>query len=333
VLDLGCGYGALGLPVAARHPQATCLLVDRNLIAVECAARNAKLHELTRAQVEPSLGYRDLGPDERFDWILCNVPARIGEAAIDHFMAEGQRRLLPGGALRMVVIRDLSTTLELIATRRAWPLELIATGARHQVFGLLPSTSLPASEDVEGLYVRDRVQLAGLTLERPQDVSEDPGHLAQGLPLLLDLLPRTPGPNALVWRGGYGAVACMLGQRGAAVVAPDPDLLATTFTRRNAHALRLTIETRDAATLGHALGSNDAFSCFVGDLSSQADPASLAAEVERAGRAVVPHGTALWLGLTRQGSAVFEQATRSGAIRANPLGSRGAYTVWSIRSV
>src|SRR5437870_3421770 len=32
-LDLGCGYGALGLPVAARHPQARALLVDRDLLA------------------------------------------------------------------------------------------------------------------------------------------------------------------------------------------------------------------------------------------------------------------------------------------------------------
>src|SRR5206468_8100266 len=34
LLDLGCGYGALGLPVAARWPKARCLLIDRDLLAV-----------------------------------------------------------------------------------------------------------------------------------------------------------------------------------------------------------------------------------------------------------------------------------------------------------
>src|SRR5438445_5893317 len=41
LLDLGCGYGALGLPVAARYPQARALLVDRDLLAVRAAAHNA----------------------------------------------------------------------------------------------------------------------------------------------------------------------------------------------------------------------------------------------------------------------------------------------------
>ena len=40
LLDLGCGYGALGLPVAARWPSTRCVLVDRDLLAV-AAARSA----------------------------------------------------------------------------------------------------------------------------------------------------------------------------------------------------------------------------------------------------------------------------------------------------
>src|SRR5262249_42603871 len=39
-LDLGCGYGALGLPVAARWPAARALLIDRDLLAVAGSAHN-----------------------------------------------------------------------------------------------------------------------------------------------------------------------------------------------------------------------------------------------------------------------------------------------------
>jgi len=81
LLDLGCGYGALGLPVAARWPSARCLLVDRDLLAVAASAHNAAALGLFNAEVRPGLGYRELA-GERFDWVLCNVPARIGPRAI-----------------------------------------------------------------------------------------------------------------------------------------------------------------------------------------------------------------------------------------------------------
>ena len=77
VLDLGCGYGALGLPVAMRWPEARCLLVDRDLLAVAASAHNARALGLGNVEVRPGLGYRELA-GERFDWVLCNVPARIG---------------------------------------------------------------------------------------------------------------------------------------------------------------------------------------------------------------------------------------------------------------
>src|SRR5690554_5532873 len=41
ILDVGCGYGALGLPIAARWPQADVELIDRDLVAVHWSAENA----------------------------------------------------------------------------------------------------------------------------------------------------------------------------------------------------------------------------------------------------------------------------------------------------
>ncbi|HMC34905.1 MAG TPA: methyltransferase, partial [Myxococcales bacterium] len=75
VLDLGCGYGALGLPIAARWPSARCVLIDRDLLAVAAAAHNARALGLRNAEARPGLGYREVA-GERFDWVVCNVPAR-----------------------------------------------------------------------------------------------------------------------------------------------------------------------------------------------------------------------------------------------------------------
>src|SRR5438552_4053498 len=57
VLDLGCGYGALGLPVAAKFDGARVVLVDRDTLAVEFSRRNAEAHRLSNVVTLPSLGY------------------------------------------------------------------------------------------------------------------------------------------------------------------------------------------------------------------------------------------------------------------------------------
>src|SRR5205085_2632779 len=64
--DLGCGYGALGLPAAARFASARCLLIDRDLLAVAASAHNAGALGLRNVEARPGLGYRGL-EGERFD--------------------------------------------------------------------------------------------------------------------------------------------------------------------------------------------------------------------------------------------------------------------------
>ncbi|HMH30056.1 MAG TPA: methyltransferase [Steroidobacteraceae bacterium] len=44
VLDLGCGYGAMGIYAAKRLDPKQVFLVDNNPAAVECAARNAQIN-------------------------------------------------------------------------------------------------------------------------------------------------------------------------------------------------------------------------------------------------------------------------------------------------
>jgi len=48
VLDMGCGYGALGLPIAAHYPHAHVEMVDRDLLAVEWSQINAQAHKLKK---------------------------------------------------------------------------------------------------------------------------------------------------------------------------------------------------------------------------------------------------------------------------------------------
>jgi 16S rRNA (guanine1207-N2)-methyltransferase len=322
VLDLGCGYGALGLPIAVAYPEAHLTLVDRDLLAVELSGANSRQLKLANVECRGSLGYRDVA-DSRFDWVLCNVPARIGDEAIAYILGAGAARLATGGELRIVVIRDLEAVVQRVAAQHGWPVEHVTSSARHGIFRLPGPVSFET--DHESVYLRDTVKLQAdgeLLLQRPHDISEDPGHLREGLPLLLECLPRRGAGGAFVWRGGYGAAAIVLARRGWQVSAADKDLLATTFTRRNAARLGVAVTTTDELVPGTPPATR--FDLIVGELATPAGAQRSLAEIDASLALATPKATVLWLGPTR---AVKSWLIGPTSWKALSLASRGAFSV------
>ena len=304
VLDLGCGYGALGLPVAARWPSARCLLIDRDLLAVAASRHNAEALGLRNVEVRPGLGYRDLDR-ERFDWVLCNVPARIGPGAIRHLL-EGGRAL--GAEVRAVVIRDLAEGVRGLGLDG---LRHLARGARHDVFALAAG---PAKVDLadEEVYARDQTEFEGLRLCRPFDASEDPDHLTR-LALIAQSLPRGAPARALSFRSGYGALPLHLKSRytGAEVLAQDRDLLDLAFVRRNARALGLPVKTCETLFVAEAAQPRS-LPLIVGELSAPAGALAAAREMQEAADLLAPGGVALILATEKQ-----EREWLAGAVLKN----------------
>jgi 16S rRNA G1207 methylase RsmC len=285
LLDLGCGYGALGLPIAARWPRARSLLIDRDLLAVAASAHNARALGLRNVDARPGLGYRGLSR-ERFDWVLCNVPARIGARAI-RYLLEGGRTL--GAEVRAVVIRDLAAP---VLSLGLTGLEHVARGPRHDVFSL-PRAPAEVDLDDDCVYARDQTEVAGLRLQRPQDASEDPNHGVL-LAALTESLPRDPPARALAFRAGYGALPLLLKSRytAAEVVAQERDLLDAAFLRRNARTLGLAVEVRETLFPADGLAAGS-FSLVVGELSSPAGAAVARRELRDAADLLAPAGEAL----------------------------------------
>jgi 16S rRNA (guanine1207-N2)-methyltransferase len=313
-LDLGCGYGALGLPVAARFPRASALLVDRDLLAVRASAHNARALGLGNVRALPSLGYRDLPQGAvPFDWLLCNVPARIGPAAVGSLIEAGCALLSSSGELRAVVIRDLAPTVEAQARARSLAARTVARGPRHVVFAFGPSPRADAAPDgaadFEEAYARDETSLEAapgtlLRLSRPHDISEEPGHLL-ALAVLLEALPRRPPSQALVFRCGYGALPLALRLRApkALVVAQDRDLLDAEFLRRNARALGLAgerLRVVEALLPAEAALEGERFDLVIGELSSSAGAEVAARELRDVHSLLAPGGEALVLLSPRQ---------------------------------
>jgi 16S rRNA G1207 methylase RsmC len=106
-LDLGCGYGPIGLTLAALAPQGRTLMVDKDFVAVDFAQRNAALNGLNNARSLLSNGFEQLPPEARFDLIASNVPAKVGKELLAILLHDAYARLRPGGQLYLVTISGL----------------------------------------------------------------------------------------------------------------------------------------------------------------------------------------------------------------------------------
>ncbi|HEV2440498.1 MAG TPA: class I SAM-dependent methyltransferase [bacterium] len=101
ILDLGSGYGALGIVMAARAPGARVTLVDINPRATALAAANIRDNAVANAEARTGDGCAPVG-DARFDLILINPPIRAGRAVVLRLLGEAHARLAPGGRFYLV---------------------------------------------------------------------------------------------------------------------------------------------------------------------------------------------------------------------------------------
>lgn len=102
VLDVGCGYGPIGLTAARLAPHGHVHMVDINERAVELArlnARNNGIGNVTVLQSDKLAAVQNL----RFDVILTNPPIRAGKSVVHQIFEESVRQLKSGGSLWIVI--------------------------------------------------------------------------------------------------------------------------------------------------------------------------------------------------------------------------------------
>lgn len=105
VLDLGCGYGVIGLAVAVAVPGATVTAVDVNERAVLLARENAVALGVDDRYTATVPDGVDAGAS--YDEIWSNPPIRIGKDALHALLLTWLPRLAPGGRAVMVVGKNL----------------------------------------------------------------------------------------------------------------------------------------------------------------------------------------------------------------------------------
>ena len=101
ILDLGCGWGVIGISIARKWPETRVTMADVNLRALELSRENARKNRAEVSCVE-SDGMAEL-KDRTFDAVVTNPPIRAGKQVIYRMFADAAECLKPGGALYLVI--------------------------------------------------------------------------------------------------------------------------------------------------------------------------------------------------------------------------------------
>jgi len=105
VLDLGCGYGVMGIYIAQRIGADRVYLIDSDPQAIRWTTYNAELNGVSGVRIERSDGFRDFR-ESGFTQIVCNPPYHTDFSTAKHFIEKGFNRLVVGGNLWMVTHRE-----------------------------------------------------------------------------------------------------------------------------------------------------------------------------------------------------------------------------------
>lgn len=102
VLDVGCGYGAVGIAAAALKPALKVIMTDVNMRAVRLARENIFRNGLTNAEVRCGFLYEPV-EGLAFESVLSNPPVSAGLDIVRSIITQAPKVITPKGTLQMVV--------------------------------------------------------------------------------------------------------------------------------------------------------------------------------------------------------------------------------------
>jgi len=101
-LDVGCGYGPIGLALAKTFQNRRVELIDINERAIELANKNKEANRISNALVYRSDLFSAVG-NKKFAAIVTNPPIRAGKSVVHAIFEQGYSHLLSKGELWVVI--------------------------------------------------------------------------------------------------------------------------------------------------------------------------------------------------------------------------------------
>lgn len=104
LLDVGCGYGPMGITIAKMNPNIKVKMVDVNLRALELTRKNAEINAVNNVEISESFAYQNVS--EKYDIIITNPPIRAGKKVVYEILGESINYLNSGGCLWCVIRKE-----------------------------------------------------------------------------------------------------------------------------------------------------------------------------------------------------------------------------------
>jgi 16S rRNA (guanine1207-N2)-methyltransferase len=134
ILDVGCGYGVIGIVAAAGAPRGRAVLTDVNERAVALSRENARRNGLANVEVLLGSGYEPVR-GQRFDVIATNPPIRAGRRAVGGIIEGAPEHLKPGGRFYLVARTGMGAkTLGRIVARAFGDIEELERGGGFRLY-------------------------------------------------------------------------------------------------------------------------------------------------------------------------------------------------------
>jgi 16S rRNA (guanine1207-N2)-methyltransferase len=104
ILDVGCGYGAVGIAAATSNPQLHVVMTDVNMRAVQLARKNIKINKVCKAEVRCGCLYEPV-KNLAFNCVLSNPPVSAGMETVKALITHAPT-VMAGEATFQMVIRS-----------------------------------------------------------------------------------------------------------------------------------------------------------------------------------------------------------------------------------
>jgi len=104
-LDVGCGYGPLGI-YAAKHTSGKVTMIDKDFVAIEYCQKNVLQNKLKNCDVYLSNGFNQV-KDKNFSLIFSNLPAKVGNEMLSLYFVDAYQHLSKGGRFYVVTITGM----------------------------------------------------------------------------------------------------------------------------------------------------------------------------------------------------------------------------------
>ena len=132
ILDLGCGYGPIGIVAADLATQGKAVLIDANIRAVRLAEENIKINLMANAKALLSDGLEAVA-NQQFAVVLSNPPASSGIEIFAEFCQGAFDCLKPGGKLYFVTQGRLKEAVKRVFEKVFGNYEIAGRNAKYLV--------------------------------------------------------------------------------------------------------------------------------------------------------------------------------------------------------